>query len=100
MTQITMTNTNYRMKSMTLMCLRTRANVAICRPNPPFFLRYKDADPYDASKEDIYALGVVLFCLLTCRLPYDTPFYITEEEANYPIFYFIRNTIYYLFVST
>eukprot|EP01083_Nonionella_stella_P005796 16722_1 len=51
-------------------------------PESALFLRYKDADPYDASKEDIYALGVVLFCLLTCRLPYDSPFYIEDDDKD------------------
>eukprot|EP01083_Nonionella_stella_P299988 1021879_1 len=69
-------------------------------PESALFLRYKDADPYDASKEDIYALGVVLFCLLTCRLPYDTPFYIKEEEANYPMGYLNGNKKYQIDLQT
>jgi len=39
-------------------------------------------EPYDASKEDIYALGVVLYTMLTCTLPYDSPFYIENDAEN------------------
>merc|ERR1719474_2498703 len=38
-------------------------------PEAALFLKYQDADPYDASKEDIYALGVVLVVMLTGAMP-------------------------------
>ena len=50
----------------------------------------KKAKPYNGSKEDIYALGVVLFCMLTCTLPYDKPFYLDNNlylngDKNYNV---------------
>jgi len=46
------------------------------------FLNYQDAEPFDASKEDVYALGVVLFTILTCSLPFDSPFFIVPDEKD------------------
>eukprot|EP01083_Nonionella_stella_P165879 553032_1 len=51
-------------------------------PESALLLKSQDAEPYDAAKEDIYALGVVLFCLLTSRMPYNTPFYIAPDKEN------------------
>eukprot|EP01083_Nonionella_stella_P010045 28698_1 len=51
-------------------------------PESALFLIDADAEPYDASKEDIYALGVALYVLLTCSLPYESPFYIEKDEQN------------------
>eukprot|EP01084_Bolivina_argentea_P173378 300283_1 len=50
-------------------------------PESALFLKYKHAEKYDASKEDIYALGIVLFCMLTCVIPYDCPFYIDKNHC-------------------
>ena len=55
-------------------------------PESALFLKYKNAQPYNSAKEDIYSLGIVLFCMLTCTLPYNTPFYI-EKDPNNPTKY-------------
>ena len=52
-----------------------------CSAASALFLKYKDAAPYDASQEDVYALAVCLYTMLTAKMPWDTPFYI-ERDAN------------------
>ena len=42
-------------------------------------MKDENAPKYDASKEDIYALGIVLYSMLTCSLPYDSPFYLDKD---------------------
>merc|ERR1719464_1118478 len=51
-------------------------------PEAALFLKYRNAEPYDASKEDVYALGVVLFGMLTSNLPYDRPFYLSPDPKS------------------
>jgi len=51
-------------------------------PESSLFLKDKNAAAYDASKQDLYALGVTLYCLLTCSLPYDSPFYLENSEKS------------------
>jgi len=56
-------------------------------PEAALHHRYQDADPYDASKEDIYALGVVLVVMLTGAMPWDSPLYVERDGKNRSIGY-------------
>jgi len=56
-------------------------------PEGALFHKYQDADPYDASKEDIYALGVALYVLLVGQMPWDSPFFVVKDAQNPQIGY-------------
>jgi len=51
-------------------------------PEAAMFLKFKDADSYDASKEDIYALGVALYVMLTGTMPWDSPLFLERDPTN------------------
>merc|ERR1719273_1374774 len=51
-------------------------------PEGALFLKYQDSEAYDASKEDVYALGVILYVMLTGTMPWDRPFYLQPDEAE------------------
>jgi len=53
-----------------------------CSAAGALFCKYKDAAPYDASQEDVFALAVCLYTMLTANMPWDMPFYIERDETN------------------
>jgi len=61
-------------------------------PEGALFLQYPDAAAYDASKEDVFALAVSLYVMLTATMPWNTPFFLEPDPADPERFGFLNGS--------